>query len=317
MGRIDDALKKAQAEREKKRRAKAGEKAPEPETSAPVSRAQDEPSRTRTVRAPRTEVESDAQAQTKSQKKTKSSNRGREAASRSTILAGLEKAGAGMRGAGELLVVARDPSDPRSEQFRAIKTNLHALDPEPQLLGFTSAVENEGASAVVTNLACIFAEERSQEILVIDANLRDRRSSQILGVAPDAPGLTDVLSGAIGAEEVVTRSSVPHVHVVPAGTASSNPGGLLSHPRLKESLDIWGRRFERVFVDTPPVLSFTDAAMTGRHLEGLILVVKLGQTTRNLVDEALEQMMGARLRVLGCVLTNAADSDAHALDPDD
>lgn len=304
MGRIDDALKKAQAERAKRRQAKSGD-APAETPKAEAPRPVEDLARTRSLRAPRAEADGSPEGAK------------RTAAARSTVLAGLQKASAGTRGSAELLVVARDPSDPRSEQFRAIKTNLHALDPEPKFVGFTSAIEDEGASAVVANLACIFAEERSQEILVIDANLRDRSSSDILGVAPDAPGLTDVLSGAAKPDEVVTRSSVPHVHVVPAGAVSSNPGGLLSHPRLNESLEVWGKRFARVFVDTPPVLNYTDAAMVGRHLEGLILVVKLGETTRNLVDEALEQMMGARLNVLGCVLTNAADPEAHALDVDD
>lgn len=309
MGRIDDALKKAQVERAKKRRAKVDEEPAVEPTAAESVRPTVEPARTRTVRAPR--LDSEAAPRSADAKRSTTEK------SRSTILAGLEKAGEVARGAAELLIVSRDPSDPRSEQFRAIKTNLHALDPEPTVLGFTSAVEDEGASAVVTNLACIFAEERSTEILVIDANLRDRNTSQILGISADAPGLTDVLSGAAEPDEVITRCSVPHVHVIPPGRHSSNPGGLLSHARLGEALKIWSNRFERVFVDTPPVLNFTDAAMIGRHLDGVILVVKLGETARNLVDEALEQMSGARLRIFGCVLTNAADPEFHALDVDD
>ncbi|MEZ6194476.1 MAG: CpsD/CapB family tyrosine-protein kinase [Planctomycetota bacterium] len=301
MGRIDDALKKAQAERARKRGAPEPASVPTPPPAAtPEPRvereARPEPTQTRTVRAPQIDpgvVEAPA----------KSKGGG-------SILKGMRKVGPAVDLAPpELLVVARDPSDPRSEQFRSIKTNLHALDPEPRVIGFTSAIDEEGTSAVATNLACVFAEERHSEILVVDANLRERSAATLLGVAADAPGLAEILEGTATPDEVVVRTSIPHVSCIPPGRSSKNPGGLLSSPRLKEALEHWAQRFDRLLVDTPPTLNFTDAAVIGHHLDGVVLVVKLSETPRNLVEEALEHLRGARLDLFGCVLTNAAEPE--------
>ncbi|MEE9393067.1 MAG: CpsD/CapB family tyrosine-protein kinase [Planctomycetota bacterium] len=206
---------------------------------------------------------------------------------------------------GNQLLAIHRPNDYRVEQFRAVRSNLQALEPVPQVIAFTSSVEDEGSSLVAANLACVFAEERGTEILIVDANLRNAELHEIIGIDPNRPGLSEVLSATMDPLDVIFASVIPHVSYVGAGRMTENPGGLLPSRRMTEAMASWREKFDYILVDTPAILGVNDAAVVGHHVDGMVLVLKLGSTPRDLADTAISGLRGAGVRLLGCVLTNA------------
>ena len=284
MGRIQDALKKAEDERRKKRGGEAPP-APDPRTeSAPVAAAE-APRQTPAQDAPQATVAPSVVAPT----------------------APVRAAGT-MRGYGEVLLTYHDPNDYRTEQFRALRTNLHVLDPEPHVIGVTSAVDGEGMGLTAANLAVSFSEEANVRTLIVDADLRRSVMSEILGYDTAQIGLVEMLEGSATAENVAHDSGIRGVSYVASGRPIGNPGGLISGSSLRDALAKWRKSFDRIVVVMPSVFGANDAAHIGRDMDGVVVVVKLGTTPRKKTERAVDILAASGVPLVGCVLTNA-DSD--------
>lgn len=283
MGRIQDALKKAEEERQRKRGGGGGAAAAE--APRPAQRPV-----TETVQAPMAPVEIPASPAPGSREVVGTVTRSREA---------------GVRGYGEALLAYHDPNDYRTEQFRALRTNLHVLDPEPAIIGITSAVAGEGTGITAANLAVSFAEESEKPILVVDADLRHPELDDIFGFDRDTVGLVEMLEGSADHDRVIQDSGIRGVSYVASGRSAGNPGGLISASPLSSALTEWRKRFERVIVIMPSVTGTNDAAHIGRDMEGVLMVVKLGVTPRKKTERAVDVLAASGVPLIGCVLTNA------------
>ncbi|MFT7618972.1 MAG: capsular exopolysaccharide synthesis family protein [Planctomycetota bacterium] len=309
MGRIHDALKKAEEERKKKRaEKKKGESpssgnsvsTPEPSVSQATTSTQAiMPTKTR--KSPRTEEVSQKPsppAETKPRKAKKGIAAGLKLAENSTSSPAASKFG-------ELLLTYHAPSDQRSEQIRALRTNIVNLEPTPVVMAFVSAVGDEGASLTAANLAVSFAEDKSQKVLLVDANIRGSEMLDFFDVTHDAPGFTEILEDKLDPDQAVLDSGVPSLYYVTAGRTVANPGALLSANGVKRILQAWRKRFDRVLMVLPPVTDANDAAVVGREVDGTVLVIKLGSTPRRETEHALEALAHSGVHVLGCVVTNS------------
>ncbi len=281
MGKIDDALKKAEAEREARRREETQEDigAADSGSSGPVYEARGSSAET-------------------------DSNGG----FFSDLLSGEDDEGAQLA-FDECLLTVNQPTDSRSEQFRSIKTNVKAMDPEPQTIILTSAVSGEGKSITCANLAVTFAEEADEKVLIIEADVRNPRGGNLFRLPPDLPGLGDVLLGHARPEDVAVESGVPNVYVVPVGRMVPNPGALIGAAPQRAAMDYWKKTYDRILVDTPPVIAVNDAIVLGRQVDGVLLVIRLGSTPRRLVAKAVASFGATGVRILGCVLTGSSDED--------
>ncbi len=306
MGRIHDALKKAEEERKKKREEKekgavpvGGRSVPRSESHNPSAAVAEElPTRARSVphidelaRIPDPAVDS------KSKKKGIAGSLKRAAES-----APARKS----KHFGELLLTWHAPTDQRSEQIRSLRTNIVNLDPAPVIMAFVSAVGDEGASLTAANLAVSFAEDKSQRVLLVDGNLRNSGLHKFFGMAQDAPGLTEILEGHLDADKAVLESGIPSLFYVTAGRSVENPGALLSGQVIGETFAAWRKRFDRILIVLPPVTDANDAAVVGREVDGTVMVIKLGSTPRKETEHALGSLAYSGVRVLGCVVTNAS-----------
>ena len=301
MGRIHDALKKAEEERRKKRAAKErGESAIDAAPQSPSSTAASEelPAAVKKTRIAEVAAIPEAVEQKKARRKG--------------IAAGLQRAketqpsSRSHSSLGELLLAWHAPTDQRSEQIRALRTNIVNLDPDPVVMAFVSSVGEEGAGMTAANLAVSFAEDRSQKILLVDGNLRHSTLASFFAVPTEAPGFKDVLEGKIEPSKAVVESGVPSLYFVNAGGRVDNPGALLTPKEINRCLTAWRRHFDRILIVTPPVSDANDAAVIGREVDGTVMVIKLGSTPRRETEHALEALAHSGVRVLGCVVTNAS-----------
>ena len=202
------------------------------------------------------------------------------------------------------LLVANEPGSPISERYRRLRLKLDAPNAEGgprQVIVVTSAIPEEGKTTTSLNLALAMAEDRDRRTLLIDADMR--RPSVTRYVTPQPTlGLSEVLTGAAPLDHVLVELKSSRLTVLPAGTPTSNPLELLQSDYLAGVFAELRRRFDRIVVDTPPTVPFTDAAVLNSVSDGAILVVRARKTTRPLIERARQSLAHGVL--LGVVLND-------------
>jgi len=206
------------------------------------------------------------------------------------------------------LVTATDQLGAVSEAFRILRTNLlfsHAVQ-EIRTILVTSPSATEGKTTTAANLAVSVAQQ-GLRVVLIDCDLRRSRVHSIFSISKQ-PGLTDYLIGTHGLAEVMHRTEVPNLYVIPAGSFPPNPADLLGIPRVKHLIEVLGTKLDLVIVDSPPVLAASDATILGLHMDGAILVVRAGRTQRDAAQRAMEQLQKVGTRVAGIVINDPDES---------
>jgi len=198
-------------------------------------------------------------------------------------------------------------SDPRgkvAEQFRSLRNSIIAMNPDgaSRTLVLTSAVSGEGKTVAAVNLAIAMGELPGNQILLLDANLHEPAVERYLGMER-AQGLADVLRGRCPLDAAVRHTSVENLAVMGAGSLPDNPSKLLGSERTRVVLNQLKRRFSYVLIDTPEALSISDASLLGAMADGVLLVVRLAETQKTLVEQAHNQLESMGGNVLGTCLT--------------
>jgi capsular exopolysaccharide synthesis family protein len=210
------------------------------------------------------------------------------------------------------LITLSDPRSAAAEAYRSLRTNLMFTSVERpiQTLLVTSPVDGEGKSDAVANLAVTFAQSGNKTILV-DADLRRPSQHTIWGVKNR--GLTTMmLEDAAVSNPPLIDSGIENLLLLPAGEEAPNPADLLSSKRMSEIIGVLKARANYILFDSPPVLAATDAALLGIKLDGVLLVVKSGQSRRDQTAAAREALEQVHVRVVGAMLTNAPRENRKA-----
>jgi succinoglycan biosynthesis transport protein ExoP len=198
-----------------------------------------------------------------------------------------------------------DPRGHVAEQFRSLRNSITALNPDgaPRSVVLTSAVDGEGKTVAAVNLAIAMAELPGNHVLLVDANLHAPAVERFMGL-DEHQGLADVLRGHCALDAAIRPTSVENVSVMGAGTLPDNPSKLLGSERTRVVLNTLKQRFSYVLLDTPEALSISDASLLGAAADGILLVVKMGDTAKNLVEHAHNQLETLGGNVLGTCLTH-------------
>jgi len=202
------------------------------------------------------------------------------------------------------LIVANAPRDPRAEAYRSIRTNLRFLFPEhggSPVFVVTSAGPSEGKSTTAGNLA-IALSESGYRVALVDADLRKPRVAKLFGVE-GAIGLTDVLIGRVGVQDVVQRWGRNALFLLPAGTIPPNPAEMLGSPVMQLLVGDLQAAFDLVIIDAPPVLPVTDAAVVSKLATGVLLVTAAESTTTDQLAAAADRIEATDSKVLGTIIT--------------
>lgn len=208
------------------------------------------------------------------------------------------------------LVLFHEPAGFRAEQVRGLRNRLVAMNPdgEPKTLVVTSAVLGEGKSVSALNLAMAFAELERQEVVLVDADLRRPCCENYLNLN-QGPGLSDVLLGHEPVERVLRPAGYRDLMLLGAGTRVDNPAEVLSSSRLDQLLRRLKERFQYVVIDTPPVLSSTDAGVLSAAADGTLLVVRLEHSLKKQSKDAWQVLSDMGGNVLGTFVTEVRGQD--------
>lgn len=204
------------------------------------------------------------------------------------------------------LIMLTDPRSESAEAFRTLRTNLmfhNAQKPISTLL-VTSTADADGKSNVLANLAVAFAQSGNRTILV-DTDLRKPTQHEIFGVSNAAGFTTMITEDASLATPPLQDSGIANLSILPSGPTSVIPADVLSNRRLDEIVGVLKARANYILFDAPPVLAATDAVLLGAKLDGVLLVVRAGQTHRDHVTRAKQALEQVNIKIIGATLTNA------------
>ena len=225
------------------------------------------------------------------------------------------------------LVMLDEPGSPRSEVFRVLRTNIEFADLEHQvrMLMITSAVESEGKSTTVANLAVAMARA-GRRVCLVDLDLRRPYIANFFGLV-GAAGLTDVALGHIALDRALHGIAVTEggprpvgaagvatdavLDVLPAGPLPPNPGEFIESQALAAILQDLRVRYDIVLVDAPPMLSVGDPLALSSRVDAMVLIARMNVFRRPMANEIRRATAAVRARVLGVIVTGAEADDGY------
>ncbi len=210
---------------------------------------------------------------------------------------------------GAPLMVALDPLDPAAEAYRNLRMNLMFMSTEDEpirTLLFTSPGPNEGKSTTALNFSVILAQQ-GQRVLLMDADLRRPSLHRSLDILRE-PGLTNLLVGDAELREAVRPNVLPNLDFLPAGSFPPNPSELLNSKAMARLIEEMEGKYGHVVMDSPPILAVTDSSVLGAHADGVVVVLRSGETEQKAAERSVDQLRRIGLRVFGAVLNEVAAS---------
>jgi succinoglycan biosynthesis transport protein ExoP len=210
------------------------------------------------------------------------------------------------------LVAQHLPKSQMSEAFRALRTALLLSQPDhpPQVILVTSALPREGKTTAAANLAVTLAQLGDKTVLV-DADLRKPGVGRLLNLGSGKyAGLSSYLAGVSSLDLVtVPHPSIPNLAAIPTGPLPPNPADLLSSNRLSDAITELRKSFKFIVIDSPPIMAATDAVILSVQTDGVLLVVRSGETPKEAFTRTRDLLVSVKCHLLGVVL-NAVDSHA-------
>lgn len=204
---------------------------------------------------------------------------------------------------GSLAVLAHyEPNDLAIESLRSLRTSLHfaLVDAPNNLLMITGPGPAVGKSFLSVNMAALLAST-GERVLLIDADMRRGYLNEYFG-AERKHGLSELIAQDLEASSVVRATGLENFDYVATGELPPNPAELLLHPRFEQFLKDMEAKYDRVIIDSPPVMAVTDAAIVGRHAGATLLVARFNQTQMREIELSLKRLGQAGVSVKGVLL---------------
>ena len=200
------------------------------------------------------------------------------------------------------LVTVHSPKSAAAESYRSIRTGIlfSSADAAPRTIVFTSASPDEGKTMTAANIGVAMANAGSR-VLLLDCDMRRPRIHKIFGVDRKI-GLSSILVGTGSAKDAIVPSSVENLDILPVGPIPPNPSEIIGSKKMGLLLSDLKKQYDRVLIDSPPISAVTDAVILAQMADSLLLVVRAGETPRQVIQHALAQVRSVNANILGAVL---------------
>jgi capsular exopolysaccharide synthesis family protein len=207
----------------------------------------------------------------------------------------------------ELLINSHGPTL-QEEAYKHLRTSilLSTAGRPPKSLLVTSSVPAEGKTTTAVNTATVLAQTGAN-VLLIDADMRRPRLHQVFGLSNNE-GLSGILSSESNESEIllkIEQSQESNVYLLSSGAIPPNPAELLGSAQMKRLLDVASKTFTYIVIDSPPIASFTDGVVISSLVDGVILVVHGGKTSRQVVRHTRQMLNEIGAKIIGVVLNMA------------
>ena len=210
------------------------------------------------------------------------------------------------RAKSELLIHA-DSRSSLAEAYRQLRTSilLSTAGHSPKSLLVTSSLPSEGKTTTATNTSISLAQTGAR-VLIIDADMRRPRVHSVFGIQNNG-GLSSILSSELKEQDVldaIQYDDRTKVSVMTSGPIPPNPAELVGSEQMTKLLKMLLQHLDHVVVDSPPITSFTDGVLIASVVDGVILVVHSGHSSRQVVRRARQLIQDVGAKIFGVVLNN-------------
>ena len=205
------------------------------------------------------------------------------------------------------LLIHTDTRSSLAEAFRQLRTSilLSSAGNPPKSLLITSSLPAEGKTTTAINTAISLAQTTSK-VLIIDADMRRPRLHSVFNIG-NGQGLSTLLSSQFSktdVSEIVKYDNESKLYLMPSGPVPPNPAELIGSEQMSKLLEFLQGEFSHIVVDSPPIASFTDGVLIASMVDGVILVVQSGKSSRQVVRRSKQLLQDVGSRIFGVVLNN-------------
>jgi capsular exopolysaccharide synthesis family protein len=196
-----------------------------------------------------------------------------------------------------------------AEAYRALRANItfSSIDRPVRTILVASAGPGEGRTTTAINLGIIMAQSNAS-VLIVDTDFRKPSMYEQLGFYTNGHGpplgLSDVIVGTAGVDQVMMPTAFPHLGLIPAGAPPPNPSELLASGRMSSILNELRESVEVVLLDSPACRNYADALLLARIADGVLYVVRAGQQDKSSQRRVQKQLQQAKARMLGVVFND-------------
>jgi capsular exopolysaccharide synthesis family protein len=197
-----------------------------------------------------------------------------------------------------------DNQSSAAEAYRVLRTSvlLSAAGRPPRTILITSGQPGEGKTTTVVNTAISLAQ-MGASVLIIDCDLRRPTTHKVLGV-DHTQGLSTYLSREVPLDALIQKLPIANLSLLPCGPVPPNPAELIISEKMKDMLHELSGRYDHILIDSPPLINVTDPVILSTMVDGVILVVHGGKSTRDVVRRARQELSTVGAKIFGVVLNN-------------
>ena len=212
----------------------------------------------------------------------------------------------------EPIPAATHPMSVRAEAYRKVRTNLNFANATraPKSIVVTSSTSSEGKTSVAVNLA-IACARAGQRVALVDADLR-RPMVHVFLQIPDNKGLVDVIAGTADLSDAIQFVQKGRIAVLVAGPVPANPSELIGSATMLDVIRRLEHECDIVIIDTPPVLPVADGLLLSVNVDAVVIVTRLGETTRDRLRRTKEALDNVHANVVGVVPNGAVQREDSA-----
>lgn len=215
-------------------------------------------------------------------------------------------------GENALITLDLPPQNTFSEAFRNVRSSLmfSPLGGRARLIAVTSAIPSDGKTTCSVNLAVCLAQIEGGRTLLVDADMRKMNVHRYFKME-NRRGLSEVLSGQASVWDCIVPTAQPNLDLLCAGSSPPNPGELILSDRFRALVADLGKRYQRVVIDTPPILATDDTLSLAPSMDGVVFVVKASQTSIRFITMSLASLKQRGAKIFGLILNSIDTSSAH------
>jgi capsular exopolysaccharide synthesis family protein len=139
------------------------------------------------------------------------------------------------------------------------------------------------------------------KVILIDCDLRRPRLHRVMKIDREN-GTSNILAGSQDHASLIQHTEIKNLDVIPSGPVPPNPSELLGSLRMQKLIETLRKHYDRIIIDSPPVTAVTDSTMLSNVVDGVVLVVRAGETAKDVVVNGLDSLRSVKAKILGAVL---------------
>ncbi len=197
-----------------------------------------------------------------------------------------------------------EPTSVAAEAYRTIRTAVFFSVPKgkAKTVLVTSPGAGDGKTTLVSNLGIAMAQA-GQRVILLDADFRKPMQQEIFEMTKE-PGLSNVLAGATTLDKAIRPSSIAGLDILPCGRDVPNPSEMLNSEMFVELISELSSKYDRVVIDSPPVMPVTDACILGAICDVTLLVLRAEKSTRKTTQHARDGLLSVGAHILGAIVND-------------